>query len=352
MGRDKKQYKKTMREQVYDRLRGQLAFGQSKHEAKRDGSAAGKIYSYASYETYKQWGLAFVKWLDQEHPDETSLKKCKRYVPAYLASLADKEANGGKGYSASTLATATASLNKLYQLEKDDPHRFTPPERHRSDITRSRGEVANDRHFSEANHRELVDFAKATGARRTALERLTGDDLWTRDRMASELRYLRSEVERGVELPKSDSKRLNAISEALRAFPDKDYFIYFQRDKGGRDRMAPIAGSEEQRNAVVERFHATAKDEKVWLAVPSAMDVHSYRSDYATALYREYARPIDEIPRDRVHEGTGRRYQSDVYHCRGDLAGVKLDKAAMRQVSTALGHNRLEVVASHYIRNV
>lgn len=352
MGRNKKQYKKTMREQVYDRLRGQLAFGESKHEAKRDGSTAGKIYSYASYETYKQWGLAFVKWLAQEHPDETSLKKCKRYVPAFLASLADENANKGRGYSASTLATATASLNKLYQLGKDDPYRFTPPERLRSEITRSRGKVANDKHFSEVNHQELVDFAKATGARRTALERLTGNDFWTRDRMASELRYLRSENERGVELPKNDSKRLKAISEALRAFPDKEYFVYFQRDKGGRDRMAPIVGSDEQQKAVVERFRATSKNEKVWLAVPSAMDVHSYRSDYATALYREYARPIDEIPRDRVHEGTGRRYQSDVYHCRGDLAGVKLDKAAMRKVSIALGHNRLEVVASHYIRNI
>lgn len=352
MGRDKKQYRKTMREQVYDKLRGQLAFGESKHEAKRNGSVAGKIYSYASYETYKQWGLAYVKWLEKEHSDETSLKKCKRYVPDYLLSLAAEDANNGKGYSASTLATATASLNKLYQLGKDDPYRFTPPDRHRGDITRSRGEVANDKHFSESNNRELVNFARSTGARRTALGRLTGDDLWTRDRMASELRYLRAEAQGGVELPRNDLKRLNAISDALRAFPERDYFVYFQRDKGGRDRFAPLAGSEEQQKAVIERFKATAKDSKVWLAVPSAMDVHSYRSDYATALYREFARPIEQIPYDRVHQGTGRRYQSDVYHCRGDMKGVALDKAAMRQVSVALGHNRLEVVAGHYIRGV
>lgn len=352
MGRDKKQYKKTLHQQVYDALRSQFAMGESKHEAKERGETGGKIYSYASYRTYKQWSMAFVRWVKQEHPEVTTMKKARKLVPEYLVSLTSEAANNGKGYSASTVATATASLNKLYQLPPSDPHRFTPPERHRVDITRSRGDVANDRHFSEKNNAELVAFARATGARRTALERLRGDDLWTRDRMAAEARILASERARGVELSKVDKKRLNAISDALRAFPERRYFVYFQQDKGGRDRFAPLVGTEEAQKAVVERFANTAKNKNVWLAVPAQMDVHSYRSDYATALYREFARPIDEIPFDAVNAGSGKAYQSQVYHCRGDLRGVKLDKVAMRKVSQALGHNRLEVVASHYIRNV
>lgn len=350
MGRDKKQYRKTLHQQVYARLNSMMAIGESKHEAKKNGDTADKIYSYSTYNTYKQWSMAFVRWIKQEHPNITTMKKARRYVPEYLTALADPERE--KPYSAATLATATAALNKLYQLGPDDPHRFTPPERHRVDITRSRQKVEYDKHFSEANHAELVEFARATGARRSALERLTGANLWRRSQMAHMASNLRSKVSKGMELSRDEKKRLRAISEALEAFPEREYFVNFIGDKGGRDRFAPVVGSSEQIQAVVERFSLAGKKEKVWLAVPAAMDVHSYRADYATALYREYARPIDEIPYDRVNAGSGRAYQSEVYHCRGDLKGVSLDKVAMRQVSVALGHNRLEVVASHYIRNV
>ena len=73
---------------------------------------------------------------------------------------------------------------------------------------------------------------------------------------------------------------------------------------------------------------------------------------YATDIYRKYARPIEEIPYDKVNKGTGKRYQSEVYSCRKDEAGKKLDKAAMLVCSKALGHNRISVVADNYIRGL
>ena len=77
-----------------------------------------------------------------------------------------------------------------------------------------------------------------------------------------------------------------------------------------------------------------------------------YRAEYATAIYKAHARAIEEIPYDRVNRGTGRRYQSEVYTCRKDEAGKKLDKAAMLICSKALGHNRISVVADNYIRGL
>ena len=67
---------------------------------------------------------------------------------------------------------------------------------------------------------------------------------------------------------------------------------------------------------------------------------------------KAHARKISEIPFDRVNKGTGKRYQSDVYTCRKDEAGKKLDKAAMLICSKALGHNRISVVADNYIRGL
>lgn len=73
---------------------------------------------------------------------------------------------------------------------------------------------------------------------------------------------------------------------------------------------------------------------------------------FCTAIYKARARAIEDIPYDRVNRGTGRRYQSEVYTCRKDEAGKKLDKAAMLICSKALGHNRISVVADNYIRGL
>lgn len=69
-------------------------------------------------------------------------------------------------------------------------------------------------------------------------------------------------------------------------------------------------------------------------------------------MYKAHARPIEEIPYDRMNKGSGRKYQSEVYICRKDEAGRKLDKAAMLVCSKALGHNRISVVADNYIRGL
>ena len=91
---------------------------------------------------------------------------------------------------------------------------------------------------------------------------------------------------------------------------------------------------------------------KGWQFIHQCADIHSYRSDYAVAIYKAHARKISEIPFDRVNKGTGKRYQSDVYTCRKDEAGKKLDKAAMLVCSKALGHNRISVVADNDIRGL
>ena len=95
-----------------------------------------------------------------------------------------------------------------------------------------------------------------------------------------------------------------------------------------------------------------APNERVWQRVHSTADIHSYRAEYATIMYHRHARKIDEIPYDKINRGSGRRYQSGVYVCRNEAHGRKLAKKAMRLCAKALGHNRIEVVASNYIRDI
>ena len=129
-----------------------------------------------------------------------------------------------------------------------------------------------------------------------------------------------------------------------------DYFTHVRNGKGGRERMSPIIGPNTEQ--IVERIKSTPAEEKVWQHIHQSADIHGYRAEYATIIYRAKARAIEEIPYDRVNRGTGRKYQSEVYTCRKDEAGMKLDKAAMLVCSKALGHNRIEVVANNYIRGL
>ena len=131
---------------------------------------------------------------------------------------------------------------------------------------------------------------------------------------------------------------------------DAEYYIFVRNGKGGRERISPIIGK--NAGQIIERIQDTKPNEKVWLHVHNCADIHGYRADYATAIYKASARAIEDIPYDKVNKGTGRRYQSEVYTCRKDEAGKKLDKAAMLICSKALGHNRIEVVANNYIRGL
>ena len=81
-------------------------------------------------------------------------------------------------------------------------------------------------------------------------------------------------------------------------------------------------------------------------------DIHSYRADYVTMIYHKYAREISDIPYDKINRGSGKRYQAEVYHCRGDEQHKKLDKRAMEKASFAVGHNRISVIASNYLYSV
>jgi hypothetical protein len=167
--------------------------------------------------------------------------------------------------------------------------------RHRSGITRSRKAAKRDKNFSETKNKEFIEFCKATGLRKKELKCLRGTQL---------------------------------------VFNNGIYYIAVTSGaKGGRYRESPIISNID---AIVNRMKE-AGNGKVWPYVPD-MDVHSYRSNYCTEIYNSLARPIEKIPKN------------ERYHCRSDLKGVCYDKRAMLIASRCLGHNRINIIAEHYLR--
>ena len=340
MGRRNKAYSKDLHQQAYDRLTGMQAFGESKKEAMANGTEKDKIFSFNTYKAYWKHTKYFIKYIKEQHPECTTLKSARKYVNEWLQARADQ------GLSSWTVQLEAKTMGKLYGISPDDENYFKPPKRKREDIKRSRGVRVRDRHFSKTNNDELIRFCKGTGLRRSELEELRGKDLVTRAQIDEEISSLESRP--STELTPADMKRLGMLQDA-RMFSE-EYFTHVRNGKGGRERLSPIIGHEAAQ--IVERIQNTPSEEKVWQHVHQSADIHSYRAEYATAIYKAHARAIKDIPYDRVNRGTGRRYQSQVYTCRKDEAGRKLDKAAMLVCSKALGHNRISVVADNYIRGL
>lgn len=292
----------SLTHQVKVALDSKLAIGRSKHHDKLNGGIQDKIYSWNTYKTYMKHNNYFVKWVKETYGART-LQDCRPYVDEWLTKRAEE------GVSAYTQKLEASALAKMYGCSTKD---FIKTEvRHRANISRSRGEKVRDKHFSEERNKEFVNFCKSTGLRRAELQALTGDKLKFKD--------------------------------------GKPYIVVDKGAKGGRYREAPVIGNKEAVEAVIEKMKSAGSG-KVFDKISNGADIHGYRSEYASNYYKSIARPIESIPYDKINKGSGKAYQSEVYHCRGDLKGVKYDKVAMLEVSRALGHNRIDVIAGHYIR--
>lgn len=297
---------KDIHQEIKENLKAKERFSESKYEAKRSGTAASGIYSYSTAKAYNRECQRFAEYVKEHSPQGryTPLKDCMGYAKDYIA-----EQNARSDISAYTVKLERSALAKLFECKAEEFG--SVKERSRADITRSRertvvsektGKIIKNQstragHFSEKNHEREVTFAKCTGVRRSEMEQVRGDQL---------------------------------------CFRDGKPYIHLEghQCKGGQERFLPIIGNADR---VVEMMKA-ADHERVFERVPAAMDVHHYRSQYASELYKSLARPIETLER------------KEKYFCRGDLKGTVYDRAAMLQTSEALGHHRISVIAEHYLR--
>lgn len=337
MGHKKKGVKSpSLHTQAYNVITGMLneGLGRSKKDDKSKGVTFKYIYSVSTYKSYMRHIDYYLGWLKRTHPEVTTLTKAKKYVKEWLES---REATGK--YSAYTLQLETAALAKLFGISPDDRDRYIPPARHRNDIIRSRCKTKSDAHFSEKKNELLVTFCRSTGLRREGLTSIKSDCLIEKKELPGLIESLK--------MKKTLTERESALVsnyEKTKLFKNADYFI-FVKEKGGKWRYAPVIGDVD---AVVRKIKSTPPGKRVWQHVSKSADVHGYRADYAAAIYKMYAREPGDIPYDAVNAGSGRKYQSELYVCRGDMSGVRLDRRAMLTAEKALGHESLHTFASHY----
>ena len=284
----KESYRKTARLRLQAMLKAGMGSKRSKDKAEAD--TKNKIYSKATFETYKQQFRHFADWLEKAHPEAFTLEDARGFVDEYLRHLIELER------SAYSISTAKAAIAKIMGVEATQ-FIATPP-RLRADIKRSRGVAERDKHISDKKEEELARFTSATGLRRKEMTMIRAEDLFFENGQA----YLN--VDKGT--------------------------------KGGKSRVAKIVGKTEAETKEIVKW-IQSKEGRLFYKLSSNYDNHYYRATYANRLYNQLKRDIADIPTE------------EKYIMRKDRAGEVYDKQAMLHVSKALGHNRISVIAQSYL---
>ena len=289
-------HRKSIVRETIERFDGKMAIGESRRDAKaalREEQGAtwsvstGKIHSYKTRSSYQEQSIRFVKWTRDTYHVTSLAQLDPRADELATAYLQQQLAEGKSPY---TLQVERAAL-RLFFDDRALASTVAIPRRERANITRSRGPKQHDRHFNPANWPELVRFAQATGLRRHELCALRCRDIF----------YL-----------------------------DGQLLVHVESGKGGLERNVPaLPGREADVLAVSQGRDPEAL---VFTRIPKHVDVHSYRREFAQALYLQYAPGRSLLP------ATGRLKRSDYDH------------QAAERVSLALGHRRVSVVTRHYLR--
>lgn len=278
---------KSIVRQAVERLLSMTAWGHSKHadKAKNGGKPClEKIYSRSTLKNYLAVARQFANWAREKHGCR-EIDQATVYTGEYLKERMEA------GYSAWTVRRDAAALGKLYQKPTTDLGAVLPV-RHRGDVTQhSTG--ASHGHFSEKKHKDLVDFCKATGLRRKEVAALKPADVF----------------QRGGET-----------------------FVHVLQGKCGKERTVRAW------NDTPYQIAQRAADEScplVFEHIPKTAPIHAYRRDFAKALYARIARDTSTLPKQ------------ELYCCMADMSGVVFDRRAMKTVSVARGHSRLDVVTTY-----
>lgn len=282
---------KSMAYQVKEQLGSVTCYGRSKHADKRPGNNfhPNGIYSVRTFKNYVGSCTVFCNWCKSEYGCKT-IEACKPYINKYLEYYSI-------GKSAWSIHAVKYAIQKLYDVTdhgfKVD---FDAPKRRRIDIKKNRGDVSEVKDFNEKKYPRELNFGCATGARRAALLKLKYKDIY----------------EKGGEI-----------------------YVHFEKDKGGKSRDVKIMPR--YKEFVRSFINQGSPDEKVFDHLPTRFPEHRCRRHFAQEYYEFLARNIRTLP------------VNETYRCRADKCGIVYDRAAMLEVSEALGHGRVDVVALHYL---
>lgn len=287
---------------MHQKIDSKLAIGISRHKIKKELGHSPFIHSTGTADAYRQTTNEFSSWLKNENKEIWSTKNLDSITKdvAYRY-LQERQENG---LSAWTVTKDMSALNKILDLNLNKKEGGLQ-DRKLQDITRSRVSREHDKKYNPKNYMEQIEFSRAFGLRR---ESIYGGNY--------------------------------AVKESSLFTKDDNVFVRVI-EKGGRYRESPCLRS--YQNNIIEKYNIqsgesmtkeqfiesyyASKDSPLFDEYTSKIDNHAFRAEYAQDLYDEIASQKENIELD--YKG--------------------YDSSILKDVSQALGHNRLSVVVNHYL---
>lgn len=249
----------SLSHQFWKVMESKKCFGESRHSAKIIAKEQGRkvegIYSYKTYDAYKQSSKKFCKWIKSEYPnikniDEIDKEVCIKYIK-HLEQL---------NYSAYTYSQSMSMISKILNIS------LTKKEcnvRNRSLKNIKNSRVNNG--FKGSN--KITTIIKGTGLRRNELEHLEVKNLITSLNCVT-----------GIKISKGA--------------------------KGGKSRIVEVR--KEFQKTIYKLVEGLGEDSKVIMEqIPRQLQTHRYRAEYAQNMYIELQRLGRKDPLKDLTESMG-----------------------------------------------
>lgn len=267
--------------------------GKSRHLGKKTGDNYRYITSEKSFRDHSATWRRFSQFVAERSSgdDLNTLEDVMKYADEYIQFKMDQN------LSAWTLTTYKSHLGKVFNVPTTT-FVYTPP-RERKNAKRSRVASVNDTHISKEKRDFFEKVGSATGLRKSELKAIRGNALFPK-RAKNGFWYIR-------------------VSD---------------KTKGGRVREVPImTRNKEEEAEIIDYFKKAGKDyvfsgKNGTYRVPTKLDEHAHRAEYAKRVYLHYERDLSKLKR------------KDKVFLRKELRGNVLDFYAEGKAVEALGHNR------------
>ena len=242
--------------QFHQALESKKCIGESRHEAKKQGVAHEGIYSYKTYDAYKNSSKQFAKWVKSEFPEVKYLSEidrdmCKKYIKFREQS----------GCSAYTYSQDMAMISKTLGIS----------------LTKKECDVATRRLSNIKKNRVDNGFRTESGAIETIL--------------------------RGTGLRRNELVNLQVKN--LLAENNKVVGVLVRKGaKGGKVREVQVR--KEYQEYIYKAIEGLESDSKVINEeIPKELQAHRYRAEYAQNMYKELVELGREDPKRDLTESMG-----------------------------------------------
>lgn len=259
----------SLSHQLWQVMESKKCLGESRHYAKimakEKGGKVKGIYSYKTYEAYKQSSKKFCKWIKSEYPnikniDDIDKEVCIKYIK-YLEQL---------NYSAYTYSQSMAMISKILDIS----------------LTKKECDVSNRSLKNITNSRVDNRFRTNSGRIETIL--------------------------RGTGLRRNELMNLKK-KDFLIAFGAVTGVRVSKGSKGGKVRISEVR--KEYQRTIYELVKELEEDSKVVNGeIPKQLQTHRLRAEYAQNMIKEYISLGRKDPYKDLTESMGHNRVSILRH--------------------------------------